>query len=60
MAKTKNPPNEDPAQSKRFIEVAEKMEAAGELDHTEAATRFERTLRAAAPPKRRPPQDDQP
>lgn len=53
-------PEEDEEQSRRFLETAKELEAAGELDHTEAATRFERTLRAAAPPKRRPPQDDQP
>ena len=47
------PPNEDEAQSRRFIETAKALEAAGELNPTEAGEAFERVLRKAVPERRR-------
>ena len=54
MTKKPSSPEEDEEQSKRFLETARELEAAGELDPTEAETAFERLLQRAAPPKRRP------
>jgi hypothetical protein len=52
MAKPKKPPaDEDEEQSRRFIEEAERLAAAGELNLTEGEAAFER-LTAKAMPKR--------
>lgn len=52
---TKKPPqkNEDPEQSKRFLDLAKELEDAGELDPTEAEKAFERALEKIVPAKRR-------
>jgi hypothetical protein len=57
MAKApkKPPPDEDEAQSRRFIEDAERLTSDGDLSPTGAEEAFERLLSKAAPPKRRPP-----
>lgn len=55
MTKTKKPPDEDEAQSKRFIETASDLEAAGELDPIEGEKAFERLLSKTAPPKKPAP-----
>lgn len=55
MAKApKKPPpkDEDPEESKRFLDLANELEAAGELSRTEDGAAFERLLGKAAPPKR--------
>lgn len=54
MAKAKKPPNEDEEQSRRFLETAKELEAAGILNPTEGDAAFDRLLHKAAPPKRRP------
>lgn len=55
MAKTPKPkPDEDEAQSRRFIETAKALEADGGLSPTEVEEAFERLVGRAAPPKRRP------
>lgn len=56
MAKApkKPPPDEDEAQSRRFIEAAQKLEADGDLNPTEGEAEFERLLEKAAPARRRP------
>jgi len=43
-AKPKTPKAPDKEQSKRFVEAARKLEAAGELNLTVAAERFERAF----------------
>lgn len=50
----KPPPDEDEAQSKRFLDLARELEAAGDLSPTEGNEAFERLVGKAAPPKRRP------
>ena len=50
------PKDEDPAQSKRFLDLAAELEAAGDLSPTEGEGAFERLVGKAAPPKR--PRDD--
>ncbi len=51
-AKKKAPPrDEDPAQSKRFLDLASGLEAAGDLSPTEGEKAFERLMGKAAPPK---------
>jgi hypothetical protein len=54
MAKApkKPPPDEDQAQSQRFIEAARALETDGELSPTGAEEAFERLLSKAAPPIR--------
>ena len=55
MAKTpkpKKPPDEDEAQSRRFLETAKALEDAGELSPTGAEEAFESLLSKAAPPIR--------
>lgn len=49
---TKKPPpqDEDPEQSKRFLDLARELEAAGELDPTEAGETFDRAFRTIAKP----------
>jgi hypothetical protein len=46
---------EDEEQSRRFLDLANELEAAGDLNLTEAEARAERVLKRAAPEKRRPP-----
>ena len=46
------PPDEDEAQSQRFLALAHELEAAGELSPTEDGKAFERLLGKAAPPKK--------
>ena len=45
VTKKKKPANTDKAQSERFKELAKELEAAGELDLTEAEGKFEKALR---------------
>lgn len=58
-AKPKKPParDEDPEESKRFLDLAAELEAAGDLSPTEGDGAFERLVGKAVPP-RRPPQGD--
>lgn len=49
MTKTTN--DEDEAQSKRFLELASELEAAGDLNPTEGERVFESLLEKAAPKK---------
>jgi hypothetical protein len=53
MAKPKKPPprDEDPEESKRFLDLAAELEAAGELSLTEGEAAFERLTRRALPRK---------
>lgn len=53
MSKTPKPPPkpDDEEQSKRFLDLASELEAAGELNPTDGTTAFERVLRKAAPPR---------
>ena len=56
MAKApKKPPprDEDEAQSKRFLDLASELEAAGDLSPTEGEGAFERLVGKALPPKGR-------
>ncbi len=57
MAKApkKPPPDEDEAQSKRFLETAKALEDAGELSPTETGEAFDLLMERAAPPKPRKP-----
>lgn len=56
MAEKKPPPgDEDEAQSKRFLDLASELEAAGDLSPTEAEAAFERAFKKVTPsrtPKR--------
>ena len=53
MAKKAKPkPDEDEAQSKRFIETAKELEADGGLREADAEAAFNDFLRTAAPTKR--------
>ena len=56
MAENKKAPprDEDEAQSKRFLDLAGKLEAAGDLNPTDGTAAMERVLKRAAPPRRRP------
>ena len=45
------PKDEDPDQSKRFLDLASELEAAGDLSLTEGEGAFERLLAKAAPLK---------
>lgn len=53
---TKKPPpqDEDPEQSKRFLDLAKELEDAGELNPTETEEAFERLVEKALSPKPRP------
>lgn len=54
----KPPPDEDEAQSKRFLDLAKELEAAGDLSPTEGEEAFERLTRralAASRPSAKPP-----
>jgi hypothetical protein len=50
-SKTKRPPDEDEEQSRRFLDLAAELEAAGELSPTDAGERFARAMDKVAPPK---------
>lgn len=52
-AKKRPPQDEDPAQSKRFLDLAAELEADGGLNPTEGEAEFERVLTRAPPPRRR-------
>ena len=52
-ASKKPPPDEDEAQSKRFLDLASELEAAGDLSPTEDVEALERLMAKAAPPKSR-------
>lgn len=51
---TKKPPpqDEDPEQSKRFLDLAKELEDAGELDPTETGEAFDRLMAKAARTRR--------
>jgi len=53
--KAKGPPprDEDPAQSKRFLDLASELEAAGDLSPTEGERAFERAFDKIVPKRRR-------
>jgi hypothetical protein len=52
--KKKRPPkDEDPAQSKRFLDLAAELEAAGDLNPTEGEGAFDRLIGKALPAKPR-------
>lgn len=53
---TKKPPpqDEDPEQSKRFLDLAKELEDAGDLDPTEGGEAFERLLAKAKLKSREP------
>lgn len=55
MAKRKTPTDEDEEQSKRFLETARELEAAGELNLTDNEQVFERAFRKIVPAQRSPP-----
>ena len=59
VTKKKKPANTDKAQSERFKELAKELEAAGELDLTEAERTFERALSDVLKPRRHPTDSDQ-
>jgi hypothetical protein len=46
------PKDEDEAQSKRFMDLANELEAAGDLSLTEGEGAFERAIRKAIPQRR--------
>ena len=54
MTAKKKPPlrDEDPTQSKRFLDLASELEADGDLSPTEGEGAFERLVGKAAPPRR--------
>ena len=47
----KPPPDEDEAQSQRFIELAHELEAKGELSPDDDGSAVDRLLRKVAPPR---------
>lgn len=49
----KPPPDEDEAQSRRFIDLARELEADGDLSPTEGEGAFERLVDKALPERRR-------
>lgn len=53
----KKPPlgDEDEAQSKRFLDLASELEAAGDLNPTDGEKAFERLTRMALPKRKRAP-----
>lgn len=58
MAKApKKPPDEDEAQSRRFLETAKALEDAGELSPTDDGAAFESLLQKAAPERRKAASD---
>jgi len=48
------PKDEDPDQSKRFLDLASELEAAGDLNPTEGEKALERLMGKAAPPRTAP------
>lgn len=48
--KPKRPPNEDEAQSQRFIDLAHELEAEGDIDPEKAEEAFERVAAQAIRP----------
>lgn len=50
----KKPKDEDEAQSRRFIEAATDLEAAGELNLTDAEEKFERLVGNSLPIRKAP------
>ena len=50
-SKPKAPPDEDAEQSKRFLEFAKELDAAGDLNAAEAGEAFERLARRILTPK---------
>jgi hypothetical protein len=56
MAKApkKPPPEEDEAESQRFMDLARELEAGGDLSPTEGESAFERLVGRALPPKKPP------
>lgn len=58
MAEKKPPPGEeDEAQSKRFLDLANELEAAGDLNPTEAEAEFERVFKKVTPSRAPKPAD---
>lgn len=57
MAKApkKPPPDEDEPQSRRFMETARELEAAGELNLTEGEAAFDQLLQRVAASAKKPP-----
>lgn len=57
MTDKKKPPprDEDPAQSKRFLDLASELEAAGDLSPTEGEKAFDELMGKAVPVRRRRP-----
>jgi hypothetical protein len=49
--KSKTPKPDNPAQSRKFIEAARALEAAGQLDPIDASEKFESAMRTIAKPK---------
>ena len=47
----KKPPDEDEAQSKRFLDLAHELEAAGDLNPDEDGNALDRLLKRVAAPK---------
>jgi len=47
----KPPPDEDEAQSQRFLDLASELEADGDLSPTEGEAAFERLVGKALPPR---------
>lgn len=50
----KKTPADDPAQAKRFADLARELEADGDLNLTEAVAAFERGFKLLVPAKTRP------
>ena len=48
----KPPPDEDPAQSKRFLDLAAELEAAGDLNLIDAGGQFRKAFERAIPEKK--------
>lgn len=49
MGKPKTPPDEDEAQSKRFLDLASELEAVGELNPIEGEKAFKRLVTTMLP-----------
>ena len=50
--------DEDEAESKRFLDLASELEAAGDLNPTEAAEKFDAVARRLLPSRRKPTQSN--
>jgi hypothetical protein len=55
MAQKPPPSDEDEAQSKRFLDLASELEAAGDLNPIEGEEAFEALVGKAAPARRKAP-----